>query len=86
MNILCCLDNGYTYQMMNMIYSVKKKSKEDINLHLITSNFTFDNEALISNFCKKNGISFNIYREKFVDGFQDGNKHYTVDMFLRIFL
>lgn len=84
MNLLCCINNDYTLQLLNLLCSIRKYNNDKICLYILTTNLNSKSQNKILQVCQKLNINCNI-KNVTLNKDMYSCKHYSVDMYLRLF-
>lgn len=85
MNLLCCINDGYLYPALTMLYSIREHNSDKINLYVLSTKFSKKSEKILLEKCSKVNINVNLIRYDFKKNFETKDINYTIDMYLRIF-
>lgn len=85
MNLLCCINDGYVYQFVNLILSIREYNQDKIKMFILSTGLSEKMQELISKKCKEANIEPNIKIVSFDKDYYVGTQHFSVDMYLRIY-
>lgn len=84
LNILCCVNDNYAKQLINLMYSVRNFCDRGINLYVLSTSFSKDSKKFVKNKLHEINIDVNI-KEVTIPDFNQGCGAWSLDMYLKIY-